>query len=65
MSVCEMNGYVGMNLNAAQEKDVYGAVEAVEAVAAVAEPTTYLASAAPVSALPIIIQKGRNQVPYI
>ena len=47
-----MNVYASMNVYVAQEMDVDGVVAAV---AAVAEPTTDLASAAPVSALPIII----------
>ena len=45
------NEYVAMNVYAAQEADVDGVVEAV---AAVAEPITDRASAAPVSSLPII-----------
>ena len=43
-----------MNLYAAQEMDI------VEAVAAVAEPITDRVSAAPVSALPIIIIKVKT-----
>lgn len=55
-----MNLYVVMNVCAAQEMDVDGVVVTV---AAAAEPTSDLASAAPFSTLPIII-KWRNQVPY-
>jgi hypothetical protein len=47
-----------MNVYASQKIDDDGVVEAI---AAVAEPTTDPAS---VSALPIVKKKGRNQVPY-
>ena len=51
------NEYVAMNVYAAQEADVDGVVEVV---AAVAEPITDRASAAPVSSLPII-KKGETK----
>ena len=54
-----------MNASAAQEMDVFGVVEVVAAVAAVAEPTTAPASAAPAFALPILMKREINQVPYI
>ena len=51
-----------MNVYAAQEMDVE---EVAEEVAAVAVPRTDPPPANPASALPIIIKRGRNQIPYI
>lgn len=51
-----------MIVYAAQEMDVEGVAEEV---AAVAVPRTDPPPANPASALPIIIKRGRNQIPYI